>query len=788
MCHPHKPHIFKNILRGYSLVGLSVFVVTASYFLWPIHINTPVQSSTSTQILDRNGVLLREIRPEGRGIWIGQEEVQPFASKALIATEDRNFYTHFGIDLKGIARALRDNAKARQVVSGASTLTMQLARMHLGHSSRSLTHKIHETLLAVRLEIHNTKADILNAWLNSAYFGNQTYGIEAASRLYFGKPALDLTHAEAAFLVGLPQNPIGYNPYRFPGQALSRFKRVLGSMVDTGKLSVNQMDSHLNVPIDIRPPETVFRAPHFVEAIKAQYADTLLHHPTLKTSLDASLQAEVEALTRGHLDRLGSEYVTNAAAIIIDNQTGEILAYMGSANFWDKKTEGQNDGVQMLRQPGSALKPFTYALALESGAYTPATVLPDIEVQIPEAGGAFAPKNYDKTYHGPIPLREALANSYNVPSVRIARDLGVPQLLAKLRLAGFHSLDRSPDHYGVGLTLGNGEVRLFELARAYAAFARQGYPLPLSFLRKHSSHSHPGTPIFSQDIAYLISDILSDPEAREAAFGRYGPLELPFPVAVKTGTSKDYRDNWAVGYTPRHTVAVWVGNFDGSPMQKVSGVSGAGPLFKSIMLHLGESGSFVPTDQIETLVICPLSGHKPSSICPLRKTEHFLSGTTPRDTCTVHQKILIDTRSNLLATQQTPKTDITPTLFTVLPDIYHPWMRKHGLTLPPTQYASAPIEVELDRKFQDTTQLRIAYPVSGMIFQIDPVLRQEYQKITLEGIVPQGINETSWWINETRLASNTLSTEWPLQKGVHTIELREKGGKRGASVQIQVVE
>ena len=716
------------------------------------------------------------------------EHIHPFATQALIATEDRNFYTHIGVDPKGLFRAIRDNAMAGEVVSGASTITMQLARMHIGYSSRSLLRKLHELTLAIRLEVHHSKDEILTAWLNSAYFGNQAYGIEAAAQLYFGKPAVDLTDAEAAYLVGLPQNPAGHDPYRFPNSAHVRFKRVLSSMVEAGTLSNSQVQTYLNIPLHITPRESVFRAPHFVEQIRNHYGDSLYTSPSIQTSLDAELQAEIEALTRGHLDRLDSEYVTNAAAIVIDNATGEILAYMGSADYWNANIGGQNDGVLMLRQPGSALKPFTYALALESGAYTPATVLPDIEVQIPEAGGAFAPKNYDKTYHGPVPFREALANSYNVPAVRLIRDLGVPQLLTRLQQAGYSSLNKTPDHYGVGLTLGNGEVQLLEMARAYAAFARQGYPLELSFFSSVAPQSQAGTPIFSPEIAYLITDILSDPEAREAAFGRYGPLELPFPTAVKTGTTKDYRDNWAVGYTPQYTVAVWVGNFDGTPMQKVSGVSGAGPLFKSIVLHLGESGAFAEPDMLETMVICPLSGHQPSSSCPLRKKERFLTGTTPTDTCSVHQQILIDRRSNLLAAPGTPQEYIKPTLFTVLPDIYHPWMRQTNMAFPPTQYASVVEVKETERERLDTNGLQIAYPVSGMIFQLDPILRSEYQQIKLEGLVPETITGTSWWINDSLWTSNTASTRWPLKEGVHTIELRENGSTRGASVQIHVVK
>ncbi|MBX2822776.1 MAG: penicillin-binding protein 1C [Rhodothermaceae bacterium] len=788
-------HFLPNIIRFTSshktwAIPVVLFVMVAIYFLWPTSAVNPSESISSTKVLDRDGRLLREIRPEGRGIWVSLDKVQPFATQALIATEDRNFYAHRGVDPKGIARAIRDNIKARRIISGASTLSMQVARMRLGYSSRSIVHKLHEVALATRIEIHNSKQDVLNAWLNQAYFGNQVYGIESASQFYFGKTALDLTASEAAYLIGLPQNPIGYNPHRYPETALKRYSRVLEALVETSHISAKTHERLLQANVQILPKEEVFRAPHFVEWLKAQQDNALLQQPLLKTSLDVTLQTEIEALARGHLDRLNSEYITNAAAVVVDNINGEILAYMGSIDYWNERIEGQNDGVRMLRQPGSTLKPFTYALALESKAYTPASVLPDVEVQIPEAGGAFAPKNYDKTYHGPVPLREALANSYNVPAVRLARDLGVPLLLDKLHEAGFSSLTRTPDHYGVGLTLGNGEVQLLELVRAYATLARQGYPLELTPFPRSSSQSQHETPILSPDVAYLITDILSDPEAREAAFGRSGPLELPFPTAVKTGTSKDYRDNWAVGYTPKYTVAVWVGNFDGSPMQKVSGVSGAGPLFKSIMLYLGDSGHFEDAQDIEIAVICPLSGQKPTSVCLLRKKELFIPGTVPRDSCGVHKEVLIDSRSNLLATPSTPSSFVRPTLFTALPAIYHPWMREKEMAFPPTEYSSEQdlvVHESAQARHDTESALHIAYPVSGMIFQLDPILRSEYQKIRLEGIVPDGVHEISWWINETRWDANTATTMWPLEEGIHTIELRREGFSRGASVQIQVV-
>jgi len=788
-------HFLPNIIRFTRshktwAILVVLFVLLAIYFLWPISAITPSESVASTRVVDRNGHLLREIRPDGRGIWVSLDKIQPYATQALIATEDRNFYTHRGVDPKGIARALRDNVKARKIISGASTLSMQVARMHLGYSSRSLFHKLHEVALAIRIEFHNSKQDVLNAWLNRAYFGNQVYGIESASQFYFEKSALDLTASEAAYLIGLPQNPIGYNPHRYPERALNRYNRVLAAMAETSQISAKTHERLLNVDVQVLPKEEVFRAPHFVEWLKAQEDNSLLERPIVRTSLDVTLQTEIESLARGHLERLNSEFITNAAAIVVDNTNGEILAYMGSVDYWDDRIEGQNDGVRMLRQPGSTLKPFMYAIALDSKGYTAASVLPDIEVQIPEAGGAFAPKNYDKTYHGPVPLRDALANSYNVPAVRLARDLGIPLLLDKLHEAGFSSLTRTPEHYGVGLTLGNGEVQLFELVQAYAALARQGYPIKLTPFPLPLSQSQPNTSIISPNVAYLIADILSDDEAREAAFGRAGPLELPFPTAVKTGTSKDYRDNWAVGYTPQHTVAVWVGNFDGSPMQKVSGVSGAGPLFKSIMLSLGSSGNFEGSEELEVTTICPLSGLKPALVCPLRKRELFIRGTSPQDSCDVHKELLIDSRSNLLAAPTTPSAYVRPTLYTVLPDIYHPWMRQKEMAFPPTELAS---DQDMDtgkseeERHGTEGKLQIAYPVSGMIFQLDPILRSEYQKIRLEGIVPNGVQKTSWWINEKRWDTNTATTMWPLEEGIHTIELRREGGSKGASVQIQVV-
>ena len=763
--------VFRRLLFA---ACLTLFIGCAMYVAWPLSDDVLRRDEIrSMRIVDRTGRLLREVRPQGRGIPVTLNKVPSHAIKALIATEDRYFYRHFGVNPLAIARATLANAASGEIVSGASTITMQVARMLRASPSRHLGNKILEALLALRLEAHLSKEDILTLWLNRAYFGNQAYGIESAADVYFGKKAIDLTLAEAAFLIGLPQNPVGYDPYRFLDHAQLRWQRVLQALHDQALITDAEMRRIQALPLPLRPREQTFAAPQFVEYTLRQFGDETARPAVLQTTLDLQLQEDIESLTRTHLRRLDSEYVTNAAAIVIDNTTGDILAYMGSADFWSDRHGGQNDGVQMLRQPGSALKPFTYALALNTGRYTPATILADIELQIPEAGGAFAPQNYDKTYHGPVPLREALACSYNIPAIRVARELTAPALLSGLHEAGFASLNRNPEHYGVGLTLGNGEVRLFELAYAYGAFARQGYSLsPRSvhamiavdgdstFVPVSSS----GRRFLSPEIAYLITDILKDPEAREPAFGRYGPLELPFPTAVKTGTSKDYRDNWAAGFTPRHTVAVWVGNFDGTPMQRVSGVSGAGPLFKSIMLRLGEGGDFARPEALETHEICPLSGLKPSGDCPHRKLELFLPGKAPSETCSVHRRIEIDTESMRLADASTPAHRRESRLYTVHPELFHNWMRDQNLPFPPASMDETKPDAEPE------WLLQITYPVAGMLFQIDPVLRRPFQQIRLQEIHDERLKDIEWLVDGQPFPG----ASWKLQPGEFVFELQAR--------------
>jgi penicillin-binding protein 1C len=753
---------------------------------WPLPASIESPPAVTLEITDRSGQRLRTVRPDGRGQPVSLDAIAPAAIDALLATEDTRFWWHPGVDPIALVRAAWTDLRHGAIISGGSTITMQVARHLRSRRHRGWSDKLLEMHLALRLERHHTKDEILALWLNRVSFGNRAHGIEAAAQLYFSKSARDLTTAEAAYLTGLPQSPSRYNPFRHPDRAKARQRRVLRAMEQAGHITPDARRHLAALPLDLQPPDQTFHAPHFVERVQ----HSTFNAPTpnspvveLRTTLDLDLQHTVAGIVRGHITQLADRSVTNAAAVVLDNWTGEVLAYVGSADFWDARTGGQNDGVWMRRQPGSTLKPFMYAAALSTRRYTPASILADIPLQVLEAGGAFSPENYDRRYHGPVPLREALASSYNVPAVRMARALGPEALLQALHGAGFASLDQPASHYGVGLTLGNGEVQLIELARAYAGLARGRSLPPLRAARWRVTAdgdtirmpllepSRPG--VLSPPVAYLITDILNDPEARAPAFGRGSPLELPFPVAVKTGTSKDYRDNWTVGYTPRHTVAVWAGNFDGSPMRWVSGVSGAGPIFQSVMRAVGSGGDFARPAGAETATICPASGQRPGAYCPTPRREIFLAGTAPKDTCSVHRRVRVDIRSGLLASAETPNQLVQEKLFTVHPERFHPWMREHNVPLPPQiTHAAATTHAPSDAEAAVTDHLQIQYPDDGTTYRLDPVLRGDHQQIHLRGTAASGLRDVHWTVDGTRLDADYRDATWRLQPGPHTLTLR----------------
>ncbi|MEW6200804.1 MAG: penicillin-binding protein 1C, partial [bacterium] len=584
--------------------------------------------ATSIKLTDRLGELLRE-KPyagEKQTDWLPLNDISVHAIHAAIATEDSRFYDHHGIDFRAIVRAALTNMRAHRVVSGGSTITQQLVR-NLRPARRSILNKLVESLLALRLERRMTKEQILFHYLNRIPYGNGAYGIGAAARLYFNKRASNLTVAESAFLAGLPKSPSGYNPFRHPERARKRFLLVLKAMRDEGYIPEDVYEMARSTKLALQKTTTPFLAPHFTEyVLESAGGGSLVGAGAIRTTIDLELQSRIEGIVRRQVSELAHKELTNAAVVVIENRTGEILAMVGSADFFNLGNEGMNNGALARRQPGSAIKPFTYAISLEKG-FTPATILPDLETHFSTPDGDFMPRNYDLQFHGPVRLRMALANSLNVASVNLAYRIGTDIILHYLRRLGITSLDKNASYYGLGITLGNGEISLLELTHAYSVFPNLGELLPLKSVLAFTPPGKKEIPfrsqrkkgrIFSPQTAYIIADILSDRDARSPTFGISTPLNLPFRTGVKTGTSSSFRDNWTVGFTREVTVGVWCGNFSGKPMEDISGITGAGPIFRDVMRLVMEKYSkkwLRRPPRLIAVKICPVSGLRTSPHC-----------------------------------------------------------------------------------------------------------------------------------------------------------------------------
>jgi len=642
----------KLATSGSLVAVVSLVIGTAAWIIAPLPPLTPTRAEQGVIIDDRNGLPLRSTRAAdgSRAAWVPYDRIDVDLVNAFVTTEDRRFWQHDGIDLRAMARAAKDNLRARQIVSGASTITMQLARL-VRPAPRSWTGKLAQVLWALKLEHHLSKQQILEQYLNRIELGQATIGVGAAAALYFDAAPSDVSLAQAATIAGLAHAPSRDNPYVAPARARPRRDRVLRRMLALGYATTGDIDRARHEPLVETPRSTPFLAPHFTTRVLAWLGDSS-QTPTgevVRTSLDITLQSALESEVRHTVDVLHDRGVEQAAAVVLDNRTGEVLAWVGAPDFWSPN-DGQTDMVVSPRQPGSALKPFLYGLAFDNGV-TPATVLPDIPKAYATAVGSYAPRNYDRHFRGPVRAREALASSYNVPAVELASRVGTGTLLHTLHLAGFISLRHDAEYYGLGLALGNGDVTLMELANGYRALANGGVWRPWSWRALNTAgNRRPLTSlgmtgfgnatgerrVISPMASALVLDILSDPAARIPGFGISTPFDFPFPVAVKTGTSRHFTDNWAVGTTAGFTVAVWAGNFNGHTMQGVSGVTGAGPLLHRAIMATAryvQPGTFTTPAELGALglPVCRLSGLRATPECA-QLTEWFAPGTEPTRT------------------------------------------------------------------------------------------------------------------------------------------------------------
>lgn len=661
----------------------------------------------TTTIYDRNGNVLWEINDPnyGRRTEVRLDRVAKSLQNATIATEDRFFYRNVGVDPVAIVRAVYYNLTEGNIVSGGSTITQQLARNVLlppeERTEQSVGRKVKEAVLAVELTRQYSKNDILEIYLNQIWYGNRAYGIESASQTYFGKSAADLTLAESALLAGLPQSPILHDPYTNPEGAKKRQNVVLQLMVEAGYITAEEATAAAQEELQFKDLAIEMAAPHFVNFVQAEleanYPGDLIYQAGLRieTTLDQRLQAIAEEEVAQQVNALGDRNVTNGALVAIQPQTGQILAMVGSKDFRDEAISGQVNMATSPRQPGSSIKPLVYLAAFEKG-WTPATLMMDVPVTYSDgAGGEYKPLNFDKEFHGPVLLRPALGNSYNIPAVKALEFVGIDALKEMAARLGVTTLTRND--YGLALALGAGEVPLIEMTGAYQAIANHGIlEKPYAIARVIDAQGRDITPpkeqpeqALSEDHAYLMTHILADNQARSAAFGPNSDLVLSRPAAVKTGTTNDYHDNLVLGYTPDIVTGVWVGNADYTPMIGTTGLSGAGPIWHNFMERAHEGlpvRDFTRPATIIEVEVCADSGTIPSSACPGRRTEVFSAGQPPlgpeRD---IHQMIDIDLNTGLRANEFC-RSNVETRYYRVFPQDGWEWAISNGFEQPPEAY------------------------------------------------------------------------------------------------------
>lgn len=772
-----KPRL--KFMLGFVLLCLTVRSLP---FFAPIRHQDITQNQQALKFTDRNGLPLGTIltRDQENTAVVPLAQISPHFINAIIAAEDKRYYRHGAIDMKALARSLLEAIQAKQIVSGASTITMQLARM-LKPTPRTLPNKAHEIWLSWRLTAGMNKNQILEAYINRLPMGGNIYGVEAASRAYFGISAADLNLAQASILAALPNDPTDLNPYYHWNLLKQRQAYVLNRMVEDKYITPIQAHRALAEKISLQPQnQGIIAAPHFLfwlsqrqdelnqQLTKIEQISTKNTPTVIRTTIDRPLQQFVSAQVQQIVKNLAPYNVHHAAAIVINNHSGEILAYVGSPDYFNVQNMGSNDGVQALRQPGSTLKPFLYQLALENQVIQPNTILADVPTYYAIPGAKlYSPSNYNKDrFLGPVIVRVALANSLNIPAVRVLEKVGVEPFLNRLHKLGFTHLQKSPQYYGLGLSLGSGEVSLWELVRAYLIMAKQGEVTPLvttipTNLTKTSPMKKRGLrgdeeQIKNQDLLplpqaksewMLITNMLSDTHARAAEFGVNSALNLPFPVAVKTGTSSDFRDTWTVGFTQDYTVAVWVGNFSGDRMMQISGVMGAAPLWNRIMLHLHENReptAFPPPKNMVHRPVCTISGLRPTLDCPSVMTEYFYP-----EKLAEYERLSDNYR------------------VVNLPAEYNEWLAR--------QSESSLV----------SSRLKILFPQPDDYFVIDDIDGEQ----KLEFKLAKSTSEASveWWLNGEKLAVNSNnSLFWQLTPGQWNLEVRSADTIDRVSFEVQL--
>lgn len=707
----------------------------------------------SVRIFDRNGRLLRmtcgpddtfcvPVFGAAKGAWL---------APAVVAAEDKRFYRHDGVDRLALCRAMGQNLAAGRVVSGASTISTLVVKL-TEPRPRTVWTKIVEAHHAGVLERSRTKEQILEQYLNRAPFGSNLRGIEAAAGRWFGKRAADLSLSEAALLVGLPQAPSALRPDRYPARARRRRDYVLDRMLACGFIADSEWRQARAAPAAVRPAANPFEAPHFCDLLLRRYGG----RHVLRSTLDSRLQSVGETALRTRLREPGWAGIRGGAVVILDVESGAVRAMIGSPDFGDETKGGQVNGTMSRRSPGSALKPFVYALAMDLGLCTPGRVVADVPMSFP----GYSPENFDRTYCGPVSAREALVHSLNIPALDYTQRVGQEAFVACLRRLGLSTLDQPAGHYGLGIVVGGCEVSLLELANAYGCLARGGVYRAARFLE--TEEAAPGARVFSAEAVYMITDMLGGDERVREAIGHTADTRAP-RVAWKTGTSAGGRDAWTIAYNPDYVVGVWLGNPDGRPSPALVGGTAAAPVALDVFRRLYPDGPgpwFERPDGLQRRAVCARTGGLPNGTCPTLATDDYIPGVSASCMCDVHRRD---------GPAGSPVREVWP-------PAVHTFLRTHGMCETGVEQASA---AGVTRPPSTAARLHIREPADGETFRLMNSDLCGRQGVRLVAVTDAPASDLHWFVDGERHATASAARPvfWAPRKGRHAISCCDNRGR-----------
>lgn len=779
----------KRYVRVLAIAGL--LCLTALVVLTVIaYTRAQLTSPDPTYFLrDRHGRFLGEVGAPSDGEY-GYWELDalpPRIVAATLAVEDRRFWSHPGVDALAIARAMYQNARHLKRSSGASTIAMQVSRMQ-NPGSRSYVRKITEAMTALFLTSRYSREEILKHYLRIVPYGNRIHGITYASRRYFDKPVDDLSWAETAFLTAIPQAPKHMNPFSVEGKkrAAIRGKRILDLLYRDKAMGREEYDlaclqiQDLAVPRPgIRPEQAMHALLRMERMLKDRSVQLLSRTGRLvTTTLDLDLQNAMSSLVYTTVRPWDASGARNAAAIIVDRESNEVLSWIGSTDYFDESHSGAIDYADVLRSPGSALKPFFYALALEKRDITPSTVLNDLQ------RGPGGIVNADALFLGPVLPRVALANSRNVPAAELLEQIGIDAGYDFLRTIGLHDGAEPASRYGVGMSIGNLPVTLEKLMRAYSVLSREGRLGDMVWFEGQVKAAE--RRVLSEDTARQIALFLSDPLGRMPGFSRMGALEFPFPVAIKTGTSSRFRDAWAMAFSVRYLVGVWVGDPDFQPMNHLTGATSAAELVKRILttLHTDQRAglsdlSFPPPRGFKSARVCALTGELATDACDRVSLEWFRPTEYPVNHCRAHIRIAVDNRTGGPALPATPHEFLTVKTFVDLPPRYAEWAATAGLNSPPRRPDDAALFTQRTGNAalsarEKNIRISIVSPEDGLRLVRDPETPKDQATLALRAVTEPIVSQVLWYVDDRpfQVADYPYTARFPLTPGEHTIQAR----------------